>query len=43
MAEKAEALGVDILPGVAGDKLVFNSDGSIGGVITNDMGIGKDG
>lgn len=43
MSEKAEDLGVDILPATAGNSLIFNDDGSIAGVITGDMGIGKDG
>lgn len=43
MGEKAESLGVDILPGVAGDKIIFNENGSVGGVITGDQGIAKDG
>lgn len=36
-------MGVDILPGIAGDKISFNGDGSVGGVITGDFGIAKDG
>jgi len=36
-------MGVDILPGIAGDKIAFHSDGSVGGVITGDFGIAKDG
>jgi electron-transferring-flavoprotein dehydrogenase len=36
-------MGVDILPGIAGDQIIFNKDGSVGGVITGDFGIGKDG
>jgi electron-transferring-flavoprotein dehydrogenase len=43
MGEKAEGLGVDVLPGVAGDKIIYNDDGSVGGIITGDMGIGKNG
>ncbi len=43
LGEKAEELGVDILPGVAGDKIKYNDDGSVGGIITGDMGIAKDG
>ena len=43
LAEKAEELGVEILPGIAGDKVFYNSDGSVGGVDTGDFGIGKDG
>ena len=41
--EKAKEFGVEILPGIAGDKVLFNEDGSVGGVITGDMGIAKDG
>jgi electron-transferring-flavoprotein dehydrogenase len=36
-------MGADILPGFPADKLYFNEDGSIGGVITGDFGVGKDG
>lgn len=43
MGAKAEALGVDVLPGIAGDKVHFNADGSVGGVITGDFGVAKDG
>lgn len=43
LGEKAEELGVDVLPGVAGDKIKYNDDGSVGGIITGDMGIAKDG
>ena len=43
MAEKAEGLGVDVLPGIAGDKIHYNSDGSVGGIVTGDFGIAKDG
>ena len=41
--EKAKEFGVEILPGIAGDKVLFNEDGSVGGVITGDMGIAIDG
>jgi electron-transferring-flavoprotein dehydrogenase len=43
MGQKAEEFGVDILPGIAGDKVLFNDNGSVGGVITGDFGIAKDG
>ena len=43
MAEKAEGLGVDILPGIAGNDVVFNDDGSVGGILTGDFGVAKDG
>jgi flavin-dependent dehydrogenase len=36
-------MGVEILPGVAGDKIKYSEDGSVSGVITGDMGIGKNG
>lgn len=44
LAEQAEELGVEILPGIAGDKVLFNERGnSVTGVRQGDMGIGKDG
>lgn len=43
LGEKAEELEIDVLPGVAGDELIVNSDGSIGGVISGDMGVSKSG
>ena len=43
LGEKAESMGVDILPGIAGDKIIYNRNGSVGGVITGDFGIAKDG
>jgi len=43
LAEQAEALGVEIYPGFAAAELLYNDDGSVKGVATGDMGIGKDG
>jgi electron-transferring-flavoprotein dehydrogenase len=43
LAEQAEALGVEIYPGFAAAELLFNDDGSVKGVATGDMGIGKNG
>ena len=43
LGEQAEALGVDIFPGFAATELLFNLDGSIKGVATGDMGVGRDG
>jgi len=43
LGTQAEDLGVEILPGIAGDKVIFNDDGSVGGIITGDFGIAKDG
>jgi len=31
------------LSGIAGDQVLFNEDGSVGGIITGDLGIAKDG
>ena len=43
LGEQAEELGVDIFPGFSGSDLSIDSDGSIKGVITGDMGRTKDG
>lgn len=43
LGQKAEEAGVDVLPGFAGSELFYNEDGSVGGVITNDFGVAKDG
>jgi len=43
LGQQAEALGVDIFPGFAASELLFNTNGSIKGVATGDMGIGRDG
>ena len=43
LAEQAEALGVEIFPGFAAAEVLFNDNGSIKGVATGNMGIGKDG
>ena len=42
MAERAEAAGIEIYPGFAGDKLLVEGDRVVG-VRTGDMGIDKDG
>ena len=42
LAQKAEALGVEIYPGFAAAELLFEGD-AMAGVATGDMGIGKDG
>ena len=41
LAEKAEGLGVDIFPGFAAVAPHFDEDGALDGVLTGDMGIGK--
>jgi len=43
LGEQAEELGVDIFPGFSGSDLSLDTDGSIKGVITGDMGRTKDG
>jgi len=43
LGEQAEELGVEIYPGFAASEVVYNEDGSVGGIATNDVGIAKDG
>ena len=43
LGEQAEALGVNIFPGFPASEIIYNDDGSVGGVITGDMGVGADG
>ena len=43
LAEQAEALGVEICPGFAAAEVHYNDDGSVGGVITGDMGVDANG
>jgi electron-transferring-flavoprotein dehydrogenase len=43
LGTKAEELGVEIYPGFAAAEVLFNDDGSVKGIATGDMGIGKDG
>jgi electron-transferring-flavoprotein dehydrogenase len=42
LGQQAEALGVEIYPGFAGSELLFHDDGSVRGVATGDMGLGRD-
>ncbi|ULJ68484.1 electron transfer flavoprotein-ubiquinone oxidoreductase [Wielerella bovis] len=43
LAEQAENLGVEIYAGFAATELLYHADGSLKGVATGNMGIGKDG
>jgi electron-transferring-flavoprotein dehydrogenase len=43
LASQAEELGVEIFPGFAASDVLYNEDGSVGGVITGDMGIDAEG
>ena len=43
MAEQAEALGAEIYPGFAASEVLFDEQGRVTGVATNDLGVGRDG
>jgi len=43
LADKAEALGVEIYPGFAATEVLYNDEGAVIGVATGDMGIEKSG
>jgi electron-transferring-flavoprotein dehydrogenase len=43
LAQQAEALGVEIFPGFPAAEVLFNQNGSVKGVATGNLGIGKDG
>lgn len=42
LGSKAEQAGVNIFPGCAAAEILYNSDGSVAGVATGDMGVDKD-
>ncbi len=43
LGQQAVELGVEIYPGFAAAEVLYNDDGSVAGVATGDVGIGKDG
>src|SRR5215469_8490687 len=43
LAQRAEALGVEIYPGFAAAEVLFDAAGRVQGVATGEMGIGRDG
>jgi electron-transferring-flavoprotein dehydrogenase len=43
LGQQAEALGVEIFPGFAAAEVLYSADGSVKGVATGDMGVGRDG
>ncbi|WP_349280383.1 electron transfer flavoprotein-ubiquinone oxidoreductase [Polaromonas hydrogenivorans] len=43
LAGQAESLGVEIFPGFAAAEVLYNDDGSVKGVATGNLGVGKDG
>ncbi|MDO8442162.1 MAG: NAD(P)/FAD-dependent oxidoreductase, partial [Polaromonas sp.] len=43
LGQQAEALGVEIFPGFTAAEVLYNPDGSVKGVATGNLGVGKDG
>lgn len=43
LGDQAEQLGVDIFAGFAANEVLWHEDGSVKGVATGDMGVGRDG
>ncbi|KAL8021189.1 putative electron transfer flavoprotein-ubiquinone oxidoreductase [Plasmopara halstedii] len=43
MGEQAEEAGVEIYPGFSASEVLYRDDGSVSGIATRDVGIGKDG
>ncbi|XHO06086.1 Electron transfer flavoprotein-ubiquinone oxidoreductase [Ralstonia syzygii] len=43
LGQQAEALGVEVFPGFPAAEILYNDDGSVKGVATANMGVGKDG
>ena len=43
LSAQAENLGVEIYPGFSASEILYGDDGSVKGVVTGDMGVGKDG
>lgn len=43
LGQQAESLGVEIFPGFPAAEILYHDDGSIKGVATAEMGVGKDG
>ncbi len=43
LGTQAEALGVEIFPGFAASEILYGEDGSVRGVATGNMGVGKNG
>jgi electron-transferring-flavoprotein dehydrogenase len=43
LGQQAEALGVEIFPGFAAADVLYDDKGAVRGVVTGDMGIGRDG
>ncbi|KAI9328310.1 hypothetical protein DFJ73DRAFT_861836 [Zopfochytrium polystomum] len=43
MGEQAEEAGVEIYPSFSASEVLYNEDGSVAGIATNDVGIGRNG
>ena len=43
LGEKAEAAGINVFPGFAASEVLYDDEGRVKGVVTSDLGIGKDG
>ncbi len=43
LGQQAEQLGVEIFPGFTAAEVLYNEDGSVQGVATGNLGVGKDG
>ncbi|HQY29120.1 MAG TPA: NAD(P)/FAD-dependent oxidoreductase, partial [Burkholderiaceae bacterium] len=43
LGQQAEALGVEIYPGFAAAEVLYRDDGSVRGVATGNLGVGRDG
>lgn len=43
LAERAEAMGVEIFPGFPAAEVLYNDDGNVKGVATGEMGVARDG
>ena len=43
LAAQAEALGAEVFPGFAAARVLYGDDGAVAGVVTGDMGVGRDG
>ena len=41
LAEQAESLGIEIFPGFSASEILYNEDGSVKGIATQDMGLDK--
>ncbi|KAL5400491.1 hypothetical protein PMIN06_009487 [Paraphaeosphaeria minitans] len=43
LGERAEEVGVEVYPGFAASEILYDHEGAVKGVATNDLGIGRDG